>query len=72
MLHTKFQASEPSGLEKDFFLYFLRISVLQTQDHLELGHFASWDLHLNRRGNQLMLYTKFEASEPSVSEEEDF
>ena len=33
MLHTKFQASEPSGFEKDFFLNILLcISTVQTKD----------------------------------------
>ena len=72
MLHTKFQASEPSGSED--FLY-LSISMHQTQDPLGLGHFAPWNLQLNRDVKELfhiMLYTKLQASEPCASKEEDF
>ena len=39
------------------------------------GHIETWDLHLNKLGkgpHQAMLHTKFQASEPSGSEEEDF
>ena len=42
MLHTKFQASELSGSGKeDFFLIFLRISMVQTQETMGQGHFLS-------------------------------
>ena len=39
------------------------------------GHFGTLDLHLNKLAkdnNWAMLHTKFQASEPSGSEEEDF
>ena len=58
MLHTKFQASEPSGSEEKDVLknIFLCISMLETQDPLVQSHYA-------------MLHTKFQVSKLNGSKE---
>ena len=76
MLHTKFQASQQNGSEEEdiseyFSMYFYGLS---------LGPFhvgPSWTLnhHLYKIGKRPLgnaIYTKFQASKPSGSEEEDF
>ena len=51
MIHTQFQASKPSGSEEeDFLIFFLCISMVQTQDPLARGHLGPWDLHLIKLG----------------------
>ena len=45
MLHTKFQASKPSGSEAEDFSIFFFGSNLGT---LARGHLGPWDLHLNK------------------------
>ena len=49
MLHTKFQAPEPSGSEEVFF--FLDIFICfygSNTEPLEWGHFGACDLHLKK------------------------
>ena len=51
MLHTKFQASKPSGSEEEDFLnIFQCISVSRTYNPLARSHLGPWDLHLNKIG----------------------
>ena len=46
MLHTEFQASEPSGSEEeDFLIFFSHISMIWTYDHQVQDHLGPSDLH---------------------------
>ena len=47
MLHTKFQATEPSGSEEEIFLY---ISMHFYGSNLGPLAGGPWDLHLNKLG----------------------
>ena len=50
MLHTKFQASKPSGSEEvDFLIFFMYFHGLNLRP-LARGHLGPWDLHLNKLG----------------------
>ena len=50
MLHTKFQASEPSGSkEEDFLIYSIHFYG-SNLGPLARGHLGPWDLHLNKLG----------------------
>ena len=54
MLHTKFQASKPSGSEEEvldyFSMYFYGLNLSPTA----WGHVGSQDLHLNKLGKGLL------------------
>ena len=52
MLHTQFQASKPSGSEKEdfFFLYFSMYFNGSNLRPSGQGHLGPWDLHLNKLG----------------------
>ena len=72
MLHTKVQASEPSGSEEEDFLIFLCISMGQPRTPLAgaifgPGTFFGTNLVIDQ---QVTLHSKFEAPEPSSSGEE--
>ena len=48
MLHTKFQASEPSGsVEEDFLIYFYAFLWFGPRT-LARNHLGPWELHLNK------------------------
>ena len=50
MLHTKFQASKPSGSEEeDFWIFSMQFYGLNL-GRLTRGHLGPWDLHLNKLG----------------------
>ena len=70
MSDTKFQASAPRGSEEEDFLIILFISMVRTQDPLQRGHFGSWNHYLNKFGKRLLAKAKFQAPEPSSSEED--
>ena len=75
MWHTKFQVFHPRGSEEEqFWMFFLCISRLQTQDPLGGAIFYPRTfIWTNLVKDYLaMSDTKFKASEPSGSEEEDF
>ena len=50
VLKTKFQASEPSDSEVDYFHIFRCIST----DSLAMGYFGPWDIGLNKLGEGLL------------------
>ena len=72
MVHTKFQASEPSvSKDEDYLInsYTFLWFKPQTSSILDPGTFVWTDLV---KDYQAMLHTKFQAPEPSRSREEDF
>ena len=75
MLHTKFQASKPSGSEVDDVLIFFYVFLWL--EPMTPGQRPSWTLGPFIRKNlvedyQAMLHTKFQTSGPCGSEEEGF
>ena len=48
MLHTKFQASKPSGSEAEDFSIFSMYFYGLNLGPLARGHLGLWDLHLNK------------------------
>ena len=71
MLHTKFQTSGPGGSEEEYFsIYFYAFLWFEPRTP---GAGPPW-FGLNKlgKGPPRMLHTKFQASEPSSSGEEDF
>ena len=75
MLHIKFHASEQSGSEEEGFLIFFYVFLWfeprtpWPETILDPGTFI-WTYLV--KDYKAMLYTKFQASEPSGSEKEDF
>ena len=71
MLHTKFQATKPSGSEAEDFSIFFYSSNLGP---LATGHLGPWDLHLNKfvRGELGNATYQISNNWPSGSEVEDF
>ena len=75
MLHTKFQASKPSGSEVEDFLIFFYVFLWL--EPMTPGQRPSWTLGPFIRTNlvevhEAMLHTKFQTSGPCGSEEEGF
>ena len=60
MLHTKLEASEPSGSEEEDFDFFYVFYGLNLRP-LAQGYLGPWGLCLNKlgKGPQVMLHTKF-------------
>ena len=54
MLHTKFQASKPSGSEEEDFLIFFYVFLWFEPTTPTRGHLRHWDLHLNKLGRGLL------------------
>ena len=72
MLHIKFQASVPCSSEEEDFLIFFDVFLWfepEPPGPAPSGTFIWTNLVKN---HQAMLQAKFEASEPSASEAEDF
>ena len=54
MLHTKFQASKPSGSEEEVFSYFFSMYYYASNEGPPgVGHVCPWDRHLNKLGKDL-------------------
>ena len=62
MLHTKFQASKPSGSEAKKFKYFSMHFSDLNQEPPGMGHLESWDLHLNKLGKGLLGNATYQVS----------
>ena len=65
LVHTKFQASKPSGSEENFGIFFYVFSMYFYG--LKLGplarsHLAPWDLHLNKIGKGPLGNAKYQIS----------
>ena len=75
MQYKKFQASKPSNYEgEDFWIYFYAFLWFEPRTPwrrtiLDPGTFIWTNLE---KDHYAMLYTKFQASKPNSSEEEDF
>ena len=75
MLHTKCQASGPSGsAEEVFFKYFSMYFYRSNLGRLARGYLGPWDLCLNKLGKEPPGNATYQiqAPEPSSSGEEDF